>query len=245
MNVHGCSSASWTIWVYGRSWTRLTAHEFYECLICCPGTFLNSSMNTFNESSWMMNFFGDHGRSWTNLLSSWPFSENPCSWARWEFMNRISSWTHEFHKSLLVVQEYSWTVHAHVDKRWWTFIVYCSRTFMNYSWIFMNGSWSFHRVIGWCSITLKWILLNGIRWFSQLILYHNFYYYYNTTLTIISPSRSATNHPDASLFHNDKNIFSLKGLAQAKIIKKSVILFWLLNITIWCKHVHRLELQIF
>ena len=37
----------------------------------------------------------------------------------------------------------------------------------------------------------------------------------------------------------------LKGLAQAKIIKKSVILFRVLNITIWCKHVHRLELQIF
>ena len=37
----------------------------------------------------------------------------------------------------------------------------------------------------------------------------------------------------------------LKGLAQAKIIKKSVILFRALNMTIWCKHVHRLELQIF
>ena len=37
----------------------------------------------------------------------------------------------------------------------------------------------------------------------------------------------------------------LKGLAQAKIIKKSVILFRLLNMTIWCKHVHRLELQKF
>ena len=38
---------------------------------------------------------------------------------------------------------------------------------------------------------------------------------------------------------------ALKGLAQAKIIKKSVILFRVLNMTIWCKHVHRLELQIF
>ena len=37
----------------------------------------------------------------------------------------------------------------------------------------------------------------------------------------------------------------LKGHAQAKIIKKSVILFWLINMTIWCKHVHRLELQKF
>ena len=39
--------------------------------------------------------------------------------------------------------------------------------------------------------------------------------------------------------------FNLKGLAQAKIIRKSVILFRVLNMTIWCKHVHRLELQIF
>ena len=38
---------------------------------------------------------------------------------------------------------------------------------------------------------------------------------------------------------------NLKGHAQAKIIKKSVILFWLLNMTKWCKHVHRLELQKF
>ena len=37
--------------------------------------------------------------------------------------------------------------------------------------------------------------------------------------------------------------YILKGLAQAKIINKSVILFWLLNMTICCKHVHRLELQ--
>ena len=43
----------------------------------------------------------------------------------------------------------------------------------------------------------------------------------------------------------EQTIHSLKGLAQAKIIKKSVILFRVLNMTIWCKHVHRLELQIF
>ena len=40
-------------------------------------------------------------------------------------------------------------------------------------------------------------------------------------------------------------LFILKGLAQAKIIKKSVILFQIPNMTIWCKHVYRLELQIF
>ena len=47
--------------------------------------------------------------------------------------------------------------------------------------------------------------------------------------------------------HQDLQILDLKlkGLAQAKIIKKSVILFRVLNMTIWCKHVHRLELQIF
>ena len=38
----------------------------------------------------------------------------------------------------------------------------------------------------------------------------------------------------------------LKAHTQAKIIKKSVILFWFLNmiIILWCKHVHKLELQI-
>ena len=39
------------------------------------------------------------------------------------------------------------------------------------------------------------------------------------------------------------NITIFKGTGQAKIIKKSVILFWLLNMTISCRHVHRLELQ--
>ena len=38
---------------------------------------------------------------------------------------------------------------------------------------------------------------------------------------------------------------ALKGLAHAKIIKKSVILFWLFNMTIWYKHVHRQELHFF
>ena len=41
------------------------------------------------------------------------------------------------------------------------------------------------------------------------------------------------------------NSMLFKGLAQAKIIKKSVILFRLLNMTICFKHVHRLELQKF
>ena len=38
---------------------------------------------------------------------------------------------------------------------------------------------------------------------------------------------------------------TLKTHTQAKIIKKSVILFLLLNMTIWCKHVHRLKLHFF
>ena len=41
---------------------------------------------------------------------------------------------------------------------------------------------------------------------------------------------------------------AVKGLKrhnQAKIIKKSVILFWVLTMTICCKHVHRLEQQQF
>ena len=38
---------------------------------------------------------------------------------------------------------------------------------------------------------------------------------------------------------------NFKGLVHAKIIETSVILYWLLYMTIWCKHVHRLELQNF
>ena len=53
-------------------------------------------------------------------------------------------------------------------------------------------------------------------------------------------NKKGTKHKTA---YSRKN--ELKGLAQAKIIKKSVILFRVLNMTIWCKHVHRLELQIF
>ena len=44
------------------------------------------------------------------------------------------------------------------------------------------------------------------------------------------------------------NFKYLKRHNQAKIMKKLVILFWLLNhvnMAIWCKHVHRLELQKF
>ena len=41
------------------------------------------------------------------------------------------------------------------------------------------------------------------------------------------------------------HVTGLKGLAQAKIIKKSVILSWLINTIMWCKHVHRLKLQKF
>ena len=40
-------------------------------------------------------------------------------------------------------------------------------------------------------------------------------------------------------------LWILKATNQAKIFLKSVILFWLLNVTISCKHVHRLELQFF
>ena len=36
----------------------------------------------------------------------------------------------------------------------------------------------------------------------------------------------------------------LKGLAQAKIIKKAVIYIGFLNMTISCKHVHRLKLNV-
>ena len=37
----------------------------------------------------------------------------------------------------------------------------------------------------------------------------------------------------------------LKRHNQVRIIKKSAFLFWLLRMTIWCKHVQRLDLRIF
>ena len=37
----------------------------------------------------------------------------------------------------------------------------------------------------------------------------------------------------------------LKRRNQAKIIKKSLILFWLLNMAIICEHVHRLVMRMF
>ena len=69
-----------------------------------------------------------------NYLSSWPFMNNPCSWTKWEFMNRISSCTHELswkshllfknihepfmntlinvhERSYFFVHEHSWNIH--------------------------------------------------------------------------------------------------------------------------------------
>ena len=115
-------------------------------------------MNTFKERSWMFTnylvheffeFMVVHELALVHELSEFmTVHEQPM------FMNKVrvheqnkfmNSWA--FMKVSFVVQEYSWTVHEHVDKRSWTFIVFCSRTFMNYSWMFMNSSWSSHR--GW------------------------------------------------------------------------------------------------
>ena len=95
----------------------------HECLICCSGTFMNSSwthLRNVHECSltiWFMNFWV-HGCSWTS----------PGSWIIWVheqpmFMNKVrvheqnklmNSWT--FMKVSFIVQEYSWTVHEHVDE---------------------------------------------------------------------------------------------------------------------------------
>ena len=40
-------------------------------------------------------------------------------------------------------------------------------------------------------------------------------------------------------------IVALKRLNRAKIVKKSLILFWLLNMTILCKHVHGITVTFF
>ena len=86
---------------------------------------------------------------------------------------------------------------------------------------------AFHRIL-WNAVTSSETLLNGYSLKTML---------YNT--------------PPPYFFVSDSSVKTLqvkvsqKGLAQAKIKKQSVILFWLINMTIWCKHVHRLELQKF
>ena len=54
------------------------------------------------------------------------------------FMNRTRACT--CMKIPFVIQEYSLTVNGHFHERSWTLIVFCSRTFMIYPWIFMNFS---------------------------------------------------------------------------------------------------------
>ena len=79
--------------------------------------------------------------------------------------------------------------------------------------------------------------------FNMYSLSHMLYIFNTGFIHLINCSSIL--HPN---YKEDVHVFllsTLKGLAQAKIIKKSVILFWLLNMTIWCKHVHRLELQNF
>ena len=75
-------------------------------------------------------------------------------------------------------------------------------------------------------------------WSVQCFSWHTVHYKW--TFEVILNKRSRA---DVSYFLS--RLIYLKGLAHAKIIKKSMILFWLLNMTIWCKHVHRLELQKF
>ena len=67
----------------------------------------------------------------------------------------------------------------------------------------------------------------------------------NVNYSIFNLAQEKHNHDDINYKYSAGVPHGLKGLAQAKIIKKSVILFWLFNMTIWCKHVHRQELKSF
>ena len=83
---------------------------------------------------------------------------------------------------------------------------------------------------------------NQHKCLSQLFLLH-----LNTCVMGLQASAifysfgEGTNSTRQILTSIDVRFCRLKGLAQDKIIKKSVILFRALNMTIWCKH--RLELQ--
>ena len=105
-------------WMHRQYMRHASCHAW--CLICCSGTFMNSSwthLMNVNESSltiWFMNY-----------LSSWPL------WTKGEFMNRISSWTREFSwKSHLLFKN---TLMNTLMK--WTLIVFL---FRNIHELFMN-----------------------------------------------------------------------------------------------------------
>ena len=131
MNIHELSGL-WINWVFVLSWTRLTVHEFHECLICCSGTLMNRSwthlMNVHECSLtiWLMNLSSSRSfinKPWfMNYLSSWPFMNNTCSWTNSKFMNICCS---------RIFMNRSWT-------RWWTFMNVHSFLFTNIHELLMN-----------------------------------------------------------------------------------------------------------
>ena len=98
----------------GRSWMFINylVHEFVEFMVVHELAFVHEFM-TVHEQHMFMNKVRVREQN--------------------KFMN---SWT--FMKVSFVVQEYSWTVHEHVDQHSWTFIVFCSRAFRLIQELFMN-----------------------------------------------------------------------------------------------------------
>ena len=139
MNIHE-PSGSWIILVFGRSWTNLTVHEF---LICCSGIFMNSSWtHLVNDHDSLVHELSE----FMNVHEQLMFMNKVRVHEQNKFMN---SWT--FMKVSFVVQEYSWTVHEHVDERSWTFIVFVHE----HSWIVHECSWTVHDHLNWGAIRVS------------------------------------------------------------------------------------------
>ena len=133
----------------------------------------------------------------------------------------------------------------------------------------MSERWPFWICfLDWCNkycTSFVWLLKSSVILNSSLTLFISFCLCLLTISSTISPSPLISlqdkihlefklNHLLTMIFIAKiswaiSNIrtrwwrFNIRRQNQAKIIKKSVFLFWLLNRTIWCKHAHRLELH--
>ena len=98
-------------------------------------------VNTFNQCSWLFINYLVH-----QISEFMAVHEQP------KLINKVKVYEQDklvnsclVMKVSFVLQEFSGTVHKHYVERSCTFVVFCSRIFINYSCIFMNSSSSSHR----------------------------------------------------------------------------------------------------
>ena len=118
-------------------------------------------------------------------------------------------------------------------------------------WLHCRLNWSYVWLI--CLFSIKHLVFFNLTFFcnkhisNDSFVVNKINYTCLSVSVLISATCNSWSNMNVSAFNQVVPDWQtpLKGLAHAKIIKKSVILFRVLNMTIWCKHVHRLELQIF